>query len=117
MRGERQRAKARVRAYVARRLIAADVLLARGQRQYETAPPILIDGFAAKAAWHLTQEFLARRKQSQIGPAEIQAVPDGLTLGYNDIRAQGARRFQRAKRHCFRHNNYQQRACLMSLGG
>src|SRR5690348_15287688 len=51
---ERERAETRVRTDVAGRLLAADVLLARGKREHVAAASIGVDGLAGQAAGHLT---------------------------------------------------------------
>ena len=76
MRGERQRAQARVRADIAGRLLAADMLLARGERQHEAAPAIAVERLAAKPPRHLAHEFLAGGEQAEIRAAEIEAIAD-----------------------------------------
>ena len=52
-------------ADVRRRLLAADVLLARLQRQHEAAPAVDVDGLARDAAGHPAQVLLASRRRSR----------------------------------------------------
>ena len=56
---EGERAQPGIGADVARRLLAADVLLARRQGQHPAAPAVGIDGLADQPARHLAHEFLA----------------------------------------------------------
>ena len=73
MDGEGERAQAGIGADVARRLLAADVLLARRQRQHEAAPPLVVDGLAGEPPRHLPHIFVAGGEEPDIGAAEIQA--------------------------------------------
>src|SRR5690606_27086331 len=81
---ERQRAKPRVGADIARRLFTADMLLARRERQHEAALAIGVDGLAAEAPRHLADIFSLARKEADIGPAELQADADRLTFANDD---------------------------------
>ena len=87
---EGERAEAGVGADVRRRLLAADVLLARRQRQHEPRLPL-----ASTVSPHrpgiCRTNFRASRKQADIGPAEIQRIADRLALADDDIRAHLAR--------------------------
>src|SRR5271157_2090513 len=98
MRREGERAKPRVRADVACRFFAADMLLARRHGQHEPSPPILVNGLAAQPARHLADKFSAAGEKPQIRAAEVEAVPNGLALRHHDIGPHRARRFQRAER-------------------
>ena len=69
-------AQAGVGADVARRLLAADVLLAGGEREHEAAAAFRIDGLAGEAARHLAHELIARGEEADVGAAEDQAVAD-----------------------------------------
>ena len=59
MNGEGERAEAGVRADVRGRLLAADVLLARREREHEAALALGIDRLADEPAGHLAHEFRA----------------------------------------------------------
>src|SRR5262249_21346057 len=65
----RERAEARVRADVARRALATNVLLARGQREHVPALAVLVDGLAHEASRNLLQEIatLAAREEPRVG--------------------------------------------------
>src|SRR3546814_13845112 len=75
---ERQRAQTGVGADIARRLFAADMLLAGRQGQHETAFAIGIDRLAAQAAGHLPDIFRLAGEQADIGSAELK--PDAERL-------------------------------------
>src|SRR5687767_13738346 len=81
---ERQRAQAGIGADVAGRLLAADMLLARGERQYPAALAVDIDGLAGEAAGHLADELVAGREQPDIGAAEAQWHAERLALRGHD---------------------------------
>ena len=67
--GGGQRAERLVGADVRSGLLAADVLLARGERQDEAAAAFGIDGLARETPGHLTDKFVARRKNADERPA------------------------------------------------
>ena len=62
---ERQHAQAGVGADVGGGLLAADVLLARRQRQHEAAPALLVHRLAAQPARHLPHKLLPRGEQAR----------------------------------------------------
>ena len=62
---EGERAQAGIGADVRGRLLAADVLLARRERQHEAAPAFGVDRLADEPARHLPHEFLPRREQAR----------------------------------------------------
>src|SRR3546814_18609168 len=67
---ERQRAQTGVGADIARRLFAADMLLAGRQGQHENAFDIGIDRLAAQAAGNMPDIFRLAGEQADIGSAE-----------------------------------------------
>ncbi len=89
------------------------MLLAGRQRQHEPAPPVLVDGLAAKPAGHLADEFLPCGEQPEIGTAEIEPVADRLPFGNDDVGAHRAGRAQRAERDRLGDHDDQQRAVLV----
>src|SRR5947208_4598503 len=90
-------AQAGIRADVARRLFAADVLFARRERQHPAAPSLGIGGLADEPTRHLPDKFLAAGEQPDIGAAEIERVAKRLALASNDVGAHLARRRDRAE--------------------
>src|SRR4051812_49313212 len=84
---EGKRAQPGIGADVARRLLAADMLLTGGEGQYPAAPPLGIDGLADETARHLPHELLARGKQPDMRSAEVQRVAERLSLGRDDVGA------------------------------
>ena len=89
---EGQRAQPRVGADVAGRLLATDMLLARRQRQHETAAPIGVDRLAAQPAGHLADVFVLAAEQPDIRPSELEPDAERLPLADDDVRAHLARR-------------------------
>ena len=74
--GEGERAEAGIGADVARRLLAADVLLARRQRQHEAAPPVRVHASrrpAGPASGARISRALANRPT--YGPPKFSALP------------------------------------------
>ena len=88
---ERQRAEAGIGADVARRFLAAEVLLARREREDEAAPALGIDGLSAQAAGHLPHELLARREEADVRPAELQPHSERLAFADHNVGAHLAR--------------------------
>src|SRR5579859_6349532 len=84
---EGERAQPRIGADVARRLLTPYVLLAGGEGQDPAAPPLGIERFAGQPPRHLADEFLASGKEPDMGPAEIERIAEGLTLGGDDVGA------------------------------
>src|SRR3546814_5153990 len=70
---ESQRAKPGIGADIARRLLAADMLFARRERQHKAALAVGIDRFAAQASRHLADIFGLAREEADIRPAELEA--------------------------------------------
>uniref|UniRef100_A0A0N4ZVR4 PE-PGRS family protein n=1 Tax=Parastrongyloides trichosuri TaxID=131310 RepID=A0A0N4ZVR4_PARTI len=112
--GEGQAAEARVGADVRRGLVAADVLLARGQGQDEAATAVGVHGFTAVAAGRLAQQLLAGGEQADVGTAKVQGVADRLAFGCDNVSAHFAGRLQQAHRYGFRDDDDQQGAGSMS---
>ncbi len=94
---ERQRAEAGIGADVARRLLAANMLLARRQRQHEAAPPLGVDRLAGEPSRHLAHVLGARREQADVRAAEIQRVADRLALADGDVGVHLAGRAQQRR--------------------
>src|SRR5919106_1375988 len=67
-------------ADVGRRLLAADVLLARLQRQHEAALAVDVDRLAGDAAGHAAQMLLRGGEEPERGAAEVEPVAEGLPL-------------------------------------
>ena len=107
----------RVGADVRGRLLAADVLLARRQRQHEAAVAVGVDGLAAEAAGHLADELLLGRHQADIGAAEVQGVADRLALADDDVGAERAGRLEQAERDDLGDDDDQQRADVVGEHG
>ena len=78
------------------RLLAANVLLARLQRQHEPAPPVDVDGLPGDAPGHPTQVLLAGREEAERRTAEVEAVAERLPLAHRDVHAALARRLEDA---------------------
>src|SRR5579871_5527490 len=114
---ERQTAQSGVGADIARRLLAADMLFARGKREHIAALAGRVDGFARQAAWHLAQELFPGCEQTDIGSAEIQAVSDGLAFRGHDVGVLKTRRFEQAERYDFGDEGDEQCAFGMRGGG
>ena len=73
---EGERAQAGIGADVAGRLLAADMLLARRERQHEAAPSVGVDRLAARRPGIWRTILHTRREQPDIGAAEIERVAD-----------------------------------------
>src|SRR3984957_1060274 len=82
---ECERAQARVGADVARRLLAADVLLACRERQHEASPPFRVHCLACETAWHLAHVLGARCEQADVRAAEIEGIADSLSFTDRDV--------------------------------
>ena len=80
------------------RFLAADVLLARLQRQHEAAAAVDVDGLAGDPARHPAQVLLAGGEQAERGPAEVEPVAERLALADGDVDAAFAGRAQDAER-------------------
>ena len=82
------------RADVARGLVAADVLLARAQRQAKRRPAARILRDAHQPAGHLTLEGVPRREKCRVRPAVAERHAESLGAPYRDIGAELTWRFQ-----------------------
>ena len=111
---ERQRAQAGIGADVARRLLAADMLLPRRQREHEAAPALRVDRLAGETPRHLPRIFQVGGEEADIGAAEIQRIADRLALADDDVGAHFARRAQSAERDSLGEDGDQQRALGLS---
>ena len=85
VRGECEHAEAAVGADVARRLVSANMLLARGQRQHESALAVCIHRFTAEAAGHLPHEFRLTCEETDIRSAEAERNADRLAFANRDV--------------------------------
>ena len=85
MNGEGQTAKARICTNIRGRFLAANMLLARGERQHKAAVAIGIHGFAADTARHLPHKFLAASKKSDMRSAKGQPNAEALPLTDHNI--------------------------------
>src|SRR5581483_2757043 len=94
--GERQQRL--VRRDVRRRLLATDVLLARLQRQHETALARRVDGLADDAARQPPDELGARGEEAVVRPAVAHGVAGRLALADRHRAAVVARRLENAER-------------------
>ena len=94
-----QRAERLVRADVAHRLLAPNVLLARLQRQHEAAAALRVVRRADDAAGHFAHVLLARGHEAEVGPAERERQAEALALARHHVRAHRARRLHHAQRH------------------
>src|SRR5438477_12188661 len=83
----RQRDQSFIRANVRRRFLAANVLLARRQRQHKTAPALLVGSFANQTAGNLARILVPRGEQSDVGAAERKWHAKRLSLSDHDVRA------------------------------
>ena len=115
MNGEGQTAKARICTNIRGRFLAANMLLARGERQHKAAVAIGIHGFAANAARHLPHEFLAAGKEADMRPAKGQPDAETLAFADNNICALFARRGNRRERDRFSEDRNEQRLSLIHI--
>ena len=89
------------------------MLFAGRQRQHEPAISVGVNGLPAQTPWHLADQFLRAGKQANIGPAEIEAVADGLALAHGNVRAHLSGRRDKAQRNGFSEDGDEQRAFVM----
>ena len=87
-----------VGADVARRLLAADVLLARLQREHEAAPALEVDGLADEAAGDAAHQLGGDGHVAEAGAAEVHRVAERLGLADDDVGAEPAGRLEQAER-------------------
>ena len=86
-------------ADVGRRLLAADVLFARGQRHAIGAAAAGVDGYADDAPRRLADEGLARREERGVRPAVAERYAEALRVADDGVGAHLSRRRQQRQRH------------------
>ena len=87
-----------VRADVARRLLTADVLLARLERVHEAASTARVLCLADDPAGHLTNQRLARSEDPEMRAAERHGNAERLSLSDRDVGAEPAGRLEQRAR-------------------
>ena len=87
-----------VRADVAGRFLAANVLLAGLQREYPAAFAVAVGRFADESAGDLAEVFLlaAAGEDTEVGSAEAERHTETLPLGHGDVRTVVAGPLQKA---------------------
>src|SRR5207249_11928428 len=100
-----------IRTNVRRRLLPADVLLPRGERENESALASTICGLANQPTWHLADKLLAGGDYTTVRSSEPKRNSEGLRFHRNYVRL--ARRFYDAKRNRFGDRDHQQSAALV----
>ena len=80
------------------RLLAADVLLARLQREHEAAAPVDVARLARDPPGHAPQVGLGGGEEAERRAAEVQAVAERLALPDGDVDAALARRLEDPER-------------------
>ena len=100
-----------VGADVRGRLLAADVLLAGGERQHESALAVAVARLADQAAGNLAHELLARRHHAAVRSAESERHAERLRLHADDVGLR--RRLHDAQRNRLGDRDDQQRAFLV----
>ena len=111
----RQRAQRLVRADVAAGLLAADVLLARLQRQDKTALAARIDRLADDTARQLAHVLRRSGHEAEIRAAPAEGHAKRLALTDGDIRAALLRRFQDAEGNGVTAEDIQRARCMDDL--
>ena len=101
-----QRDQSLVGANIRSRLLAPDVLLARGQRQHKTTFAILVHGLTGQAAWHLPDKFFFGGEHAAVGTAESERHSE--RLGFHRHNVGGAGRLNDAERGCLGDGHNQQ---------
>ena len=86
-------------ADVVGRLLAADVLLARLQREDEAAPAVDVGGLAGDPARHAADVLLGRAEEAERRAAEVEAAAERLPLPHRDVDPALARRPEHAQGH------------------
>src|SRR5262245_37825785 len=76
---------------VRRGFLAANMLLARCQREHKTTPAVLVVGFAHEPARNLPRKLVACRKQANVWSTKRQRHTEGLTFGDHNVGATCAR--------------------------
>ena len=100
-----------VGADVRRRLLAADVLLAGGKREHESALAVAVVSLADEAAGHLPHKLVARGHHAAVGAAKSERHAERLRFHADDIGLDG--RLYDAQRNRFGDGDNQQRAFLV----
>ena len=93
-----QRVESFVGADIRGGLLAADVLLARGERKHEAAAAGCVGGLSGEAARHLANEFFARGDHADIRPAVTWRNAEGSGLPWRRCRPPQAAARCRARR-------------------
>src|SRR6201999_3435008 len=86
-------------ADVVGRFLAADVLLARLQREDEAAAAVDVLGFAGDPSRHPPDLRLGRAEEAERRAAEIEAIPERLALAERDVGTGLAGRLEDPERH------------------
>ncbi len=108
MHRSRQRAKRLIGADIRGGLFAPDVLLARGQRQDESAPALRVRRLSRKTPGHLPHEFLARRDHADERAAVTRRQAKALAFHRHDVRF--GRWPHEAERNTLRDRHHEERA-------
>ena len=111
-----QRVQRLGRADVVRCLLAADVLLARLQRQHEAALAVGVDGLARDATGHAADVALGRGEEPERRAAEVKPVAERLALADADVGAEVARRLEDPERQRIGGDDEQRAGALGCLG-
>src|SRR6266567_6176915 len=98
-----QLAERLVRANVRSGLFAADVLLARSEREHESALAIGIRSLAGKPPGHLPHVLVPRSNHTGERPAVARWQPETLAFHRDDVRFCGW--LDDTQRNAFRHDN------------
>ena len=85
-------------ADVVRGLLAADVLLARLQREHEAAAAVDVGRLARDPARHAADVVLLGGEEAEARPAEVQPVAERLALADGDVDVEVARGLEHAER-------------------
>ena len=93
------------RADVTRRFVAADVLLARLQREAIAGPPVGIVRNADEPSRHVPFVCIARREIGGVRSAETERNAEALRVADGDIGAEFARRLQQRERQNIRRDD------------
>ena len=74
------------------------MLLARLQREHETASAVHVGGLSRDTAGHAAQIVLARGEEAKRRAAEVQAIAERLALPHRHVHAALSRRCEDAER-------------------
>ena len=111
-----ERADRGIGADVARRLGAADVLLARRKREHVAAPAVGVDRFADEMAGQPPHVRHARRENAEVRPAERRRNSKRLSFGDDHVGAVGAGRLEQAERDRIGHDDEQSAGAVHRVG-